>query len=202
MYFNIMIPAWFLICYTILKSMSFFFVDGQLLKAPPKVIYRSVGSDVVLSWCVQNGVGFKPEITFYLKTPLDITVKERAIASIDRNGKIQILPDKSRYKTLFSPSQINVTETNCVIDGGTNDKLRNFSLIIRNLSMLQGRTFKFQGDYILKKFGRDNETSLKILGMLKGLLLEYWYDFYTCLSIVNCLVNNLGLASDSLHMTS
>ena len=165
------------------------------------MIYRLVGSDVVLSWCVQNGVGFKPEITFYLKTPLDITVKERAIASIDRNGKIQILPDKSRYKTLFSPSQINVTETNCVIDGGTNDKLSNFSLIIRNLSILQGRTFKFQGDYILKKFGRDNETSLKILGMLKGLLLEYWYDFYTCLSIVNCLVNNLGLASDSLHMT-
>ena len=96
-------------------------------------------------------------------------MRERTVASI-RNGKIQILPDESRYKTLFSPSQINVTETNCVIDGGTNDKLRNFSLIIRNLSILQGRTFKFQGDYVLKKFGRDNETSLKILGMWKGLL--------------------------------
>ena len=86
MYFNIMIPAWFFICYTILKSMSFFFVDGQLLKAPPKVIYRSVGSDVVLSWCVQNGVGFKPEITFYLKTPLDITVKEQKWENSNSSG--------------------------------------------------------------------------------------------------------------------
>ena len=134
------------------------------------MIYRLVGSDVVLSWCIQNEyLGFQPEITFYLKTPLDITVKERAIASIDRIGKIEILPDKSRYKSLFSPSQINVTETNCVIDGRTNDKLHNLSLIIRNLSLLQGKTFIFQGDYVLKKFGKNNETSLKILGMLKGL---------------------------------
>ena len=96
-------------------------------------------------------------------------MKERAIASIDRIGKIEILPDKSRYKSLFSPSQINVTETNCVIDGRTNDKLHNLSLIIRNLSLLQGKTFIFQGDYVLKKFGKNNETSLKILGMLKGL---------------------------------
>ena len=134
------------------------------------MIYRLVGSDVVLSWCIEKKYnGFNvASVTFYLKTPLDISVKERAIASIE-NGKIQILPDGSRYKTLFSPSQINVTETNCVTDGGTNDKLHNFSLIIRNLSILQGRTFKFQADYSIKKVGGDNETSVKILGMLNGL---------------------------------
>ena len=154
--------------------MSFFFLDGQIVKAPPKLIYRLVGSDVVLSWCIQKEYRFKQVllkvavVTFYLKTPLDKPIREKAIASIT-NGKIQILPDKSRYKTLFSPSQINVTETNCVTDDGTNDKLRNFSLIIRNLSLPQGKTFKFQGDYGLQKVGDDNETSLKILGMLNGL---------------------------------
>ena len=141
------------------------------------MIYCLVGSDVVLSWCIQKEYRFSKEyrfkvavVTFYLKTPLDISVRERTVASI-RNGKIQILPDESRYKTLFSPSQINVTKTNCVIDGRTNDMLRNFSLIIRNLSLPQGKTFKFEGDYGLKKVGKDNETSLKILGMLNGL----WY---------------------------
>ena len=138
------------------------------------MIYRLVGSDVVLSWCIQKEYRFKEYrfkvavLTFYLKTPLDISVRERTVASI-RNGKIQILPDESRYKTLFSPSQINVTETNCVIDGGTNDKLHNFSLIIRNVSLPQGKTFRFQVDYSITKVGNDNETSLKILGMLNGL---------------------------------
>ena len=125
----------------------------------------------MLSWCIQKEYidRFKiVAVTFYLKIPLDISVKERTIASI-KSGKIQILPDESRYKTLFSPSQINVTETNCVTDGGTNDKLRNFSLIIRNLSLPQGKTFRFQVDYGIKKVGNDNETSLKILGMLNGL---------------------------------
>ena len=139
------------------------------------MIYRLVGSDVVLSWCIQKEYRFQEgqyfnvaSVTFYLKTPLGIDMSKRTIARI-QNGKIQILPDESRYKTLFSPSQINVTETNCVTDGGTNDKLRNFSLIIRNVSLPQGKTFRFQVDYSITKVGNDNETSLKILGMLNGL---------------------------------
>ena len=141
------------------------------------MIYRLVGSDVVLSWCIQKEYRFQEgqyfnvaSVTFYLKTPLGIDMSKRTIARI-QNGKIQILPDESRYKTLFSPSQINVTETNCVIDGRTNDMLRNFSLIIRNVSLPQGKTFRFQVDYSITKVGNDNETSLKILGMLNGL----WY---------------------------
>ena len=133
------------------------------------MVYRLVGSDVVFTWCVSSTWrNRRPTVTFYLKNPASKSVDERAIAKVPPAQVVEVLPNFSVHKSLFSRSQINVYVTNCIANR-TGVQLTNYSLAISNLSMSQTRFYEISVNYLFDIFGSENGTRLNVVGMYKGL---------------------------------
>ena len=133
------------------------------------MVYRLIGSDVVFTWCVSSTwLNRRPTVTFYLKNPVSRGVDERAIAKVSPTQVVEVLPNFSVHKSLFSRSQINVYVTNCTANR-TGVQLTNYSLAISNLSMSQSRFYEIYVNYLFDIFGTENGARLNVVGMYKSL---------------------------------